>query len=151
MSWNTVPDDLKKDIIKISGGFKAYHYALFKNPIAGIELCSSIKICYVCGLSSVWMREPLKRNPSTKLYIKNDGGEIAEVFGKCKKHINNVPTDSVSLPLNIETEDHIIKHIRNHFPEKKQIFLFHTEEGIRSGWKIINMIEPRRLSVSSAR
>lgn len=148
MSWNDLSDDIKKEIILFTGGFKLNHFQSFKKPIEGIKMCSSIKVCYVCGLSSVWLRKSLRRNPSTRLYIKNDGNEIVEIFGKCKTHIDSVPTYSLLIPIEIETETDIINYVQNNFKNAKQIFLFNTEECLRSGWKIINITERIRSSSS---
>lgn len=138
MNWNNVPDDLKKNIFDFTGGFRVYHTSLFKECILSIERRYSDYVCYICGLQNSFLRCGLKRNPSTRMYVKKNDLTV-EVFGKCCKHTDGpLSVDGVPIPKSVETMKQLHDFIEHLFPGATHVFMFTTHEDCRSGWRIID-------------
>lgn len=143
MSWNNIPDVVKKHIFLLTGGFRAYHEPLFKKCIRSIERRYSDYVCYICGLQNSFLRCGLTRNPSTRMYVKKNDLTV-EVFGKCCKHTDGpLSVDGVLIPRSVETVEQLYKFIGPLFPEANQVFMFTTHEDYRSGWRIIDREKSR--------
>ena len=138
MNWNNIPNDVKRNIISYTGGFRLYHSTLFHNSLRSIEKRSSDYVCYICGLQNSFTRSGLTRNPSTRMYVKSNN-ETIEIFGKCLKHTDGpLSVDGVLIPRSVETDEQLCALIESTFPFFKTIFMFTSDENHRSGWKIIS-------------
>lgn len=137
MNWNNVPDVIKRYIIKYTGGFHSYHHELFEPTLRSIEKRSSDYVCYICGLHNSFTRSGLRRNPSTRMYMKNNDMTV-EIFGKCLSHTDGpLSVDGVLIPKSVETDDQLCEFIETIIPDFKTVFMFTSDENHRSGWKII--------------
>lgn len=135
--WNLLPNELKKYIIELTGGFKPIHSKLFKNSLQSISRRESIIVCYICGLRNALSNEGLKRNPSTRLYIKYNTLAI-EIFARCSDHSVDHGNHGIQLvPRHIETDLHIMEYVKSLFIVFRFVYIFNTDEDRRYSWRII--------------
>lgn len=140
MDWNRVPDDVKRIIIKFTGGFREYHSSIIRGSLNSIRRRSSEYICYVCGLQDTFLHCGLKRKPSTRMYARKNKMSV-EIYGRCFRHRERISSNEVMIPRDVETNEDIHKFLKTTFSNINRVFIFTSMEDKRIIWKPILLDE----------
>ena len=90
--WNTLPDVLRKKIIKMNHSLKYIHKEQFKFCLKSIEFRRHDRMCIGCTRQAIFGTDELYRRPSVRMYanIESEGNVCSvRISCECSKHYNN--------------------------------------------------------------
>ena len=88
--WDSLSDDIKKEIIKMNPSWKQIHSELMQICLMQIELRRRDFSCVTCTRMTLFTSRVVHRRPSIRLFAEQNkshaGTKSVRIFGECYEH-----------------------------------------------------------------